>query len=102
MFLPDGNGDDGYVKYSVKELLAELNRKVDVLDGKLDSKADAAALVVLEGQVNALDEEVARLRSQMDHDHMVETEKRDHLRWLIPTLLTAVFITSNVLIMLHL
>jgi hypothetical protein len=38
----EGNGTNGekLVGYSVKELLADLNRKIDIIDGKLDRKAD--------------------------------------------------------------
>jgi hypothetical protein len=43
----NGNGNEKLVGYTVKELLADLNRKMDVIDSKLDRKADTKDLDAL-------------------------------------------------------
>lgn len=46
---------NGTVRYTVKELLAAMNEKLDKLVAAIDTKANAADLDVLSGRVQALE-----------------------------------------------
>lgn len=43
------------IRYSAKELFAQINNKLDVITDALSTKADHDALVVLESRVTALE-----------------------------------------------
>ena len=49
--MSEGNG----VSYTVKELLAQINQKVNSIDVKLDQKADRERVHVVENRVAALE-----------------------------------------------
>ena len=50
--------DNGSViRFTVKELLGQINHKLDVLDGKLDGKAEAATVNDLTDRVRRLEDE---------------------------------------------
>lgn len=47
--------EDTVVTYTVKELLADIQHSVTVIDTKLDNKADKADVVALEARVSLLE-----------------------------------------------
>lgn len=47
--------DTGVVRYTIKELFGSIDRKLDALDVKLDTKADHAALIDLTQRVAVLE-----------------------------------------------
>lgn len=76
--------NDAEVTYTVKELLTDLNRKIDGFMTLLASKADTSAVEHLASRVDVHDE---RLRTLESHDQHVELT-RDWKRWAIPTLIS--------------
>ena len=55
-------GENGTIRYSVKELLAKVDVKLDQISGKLDAKADAHDVLALDGRVAALEKEASEVR----------------------------------------
>lgn len=103
--MPDA---DPAVSYAVRDLIADLRREVadlrrhmedrfDRLDGKLDGKADQAALDALAVEVAALKvaerERSERERVQREH----RQEGIDWRRWIWPTLAAIAVVVVGIL-----
>lgn len=84
-------GENGSVRFSVKELLAKLDGKLDVISEKLDAKADEAHLVALEARVLVLEGSAATEAQLADYRRKQADERKRDRRWLM------VFGTSTVL-----
>jgi hypothetical protein len=56
-------GENGTIRYSVKELLAKVDVKLDAISSKLDAKADAHDLHAVDARVAALEKEAVELRA---------------------------------------
>jgi hypothetical protein len=54
--------DNGSIRFTVKELLAKVDVKLDAISGKLDAKADAHDVQALEDRIGALEKEASEVR----------------------------------------
>jgi ElaB/YqjD/DUF883 family membrane-anchored ribosome-binding protein len=82
--------EDAVVSYSVKELLANLDRKMDSVVTLLNSKADSAEVSVLKSEVADVRQELAVVRQELAElqqrevtQEKHEVKETDRRRWLI-------------------
>jgi hypothetical protein len=54
--------ENGSIRFTVKELLAKVDVKLDAISGKLDAKADAHDVHALEARVGLLEKEADEVR----------------------------------------
>jgi predicted nucleic acid-binding Zn-ribbon protein len=82
--------EDAVVSYSVKELLANLDRKMDSVVGLLNSKADSAEVSALKVEFADMRQELADVRQELAEVRQREVAQEKHeglstdrRRWLI-------------------
>lgn len=89
--------DEAEVTYSVKELLSALRddqtRGFAAITAQLTGKADKTDVARMEGR---LDDHARRIGS-LEGDQKQRTADRESRRWLIPTVLSAIFTVVVVL-----
>lgn len=66
--------ENGTIRFTVKELLAKVDVKLDAISGKLDAKADAHDLHALDARVVALEKEASEVRVVAN---ALQTEKKN-------------------------
>lgn len=89
-------GDNGRITFTVKELLAKLDAKLDLIVAQLDSKAERHDLDSLEVRVLKLEGSAATEAQLREYRTAQERERKRDRRWLL------VFGTSTVLSILGL
>jgi hypothetical protein len=80
--------DNGSIRFTVKELLAEVNGKLDRISDKLDSKAEAHDLDALEARVTAIEKESAEVRIVADALKNDKSERFTVKQKIVGTLVT--------------
>jgi hypothetical protein len=90
--MSEAAGENGTIRFTVKELLAKVDVKLDAISGKLDAKADAHDVHALDARVGALEKEAAEVRivaealSSDKKNRFSKTEKVVGTAYLLATL----------------
>lgn len=82
------------VTYTLREVLADINRKLDSLTVMLAGKADSS-------RVDELDSRVRAVEAAQEHGRKSRDERAHAREWLIPVLLTAVIVVITVIQFFH-
>lgn len=84
--------DEAEVSYTVKELLSQLNSRIDAFMTLLGSKADQSAVAHLSERVDVHENRL----STLEHDGKAKDAHRsaaqEFRRWIVPTALTLVMV----------
>lgn len=101
-------GDGLEVSYSVKELLQQLNDRIDAFMTLVGAKADQSAIAHMNERVDQLDNRVSAMGgrvSSLEMDHKAKAEqgsaKRELKRWAVPTLISATTVAVMVWQLFH-
>jgi excinuclease UvrABC nuclease subunit len=90
------------VSYTVKELLQQLNNRIDAFMTLLGSKADQSSVAHVNERVDQLEPRVTTLEqhraSQLNHS----TAKREFQRWAIPVALSLATVAVMLMQVFHL
>jgi hypothetical protein len=93
-------GDNGSIRFTVKELLGEVNGKLDRISEKLDAKAEAHDVAALEARVSRLEGEAATESSLVAYRTQVDDQRKSDRRWTlgfaVATLLSVLSLSAAV------
>jgi hypothetical protein len=89
--------DEAEVSYTVKELLSQLNNRIDTFMGLIGTKADAASVAHAHERVDVLDIRLTKVEHELGASDKYRSAMREFRRWLWPVGLSAV--TAAVLIL---
>lgn len=99
--MSEPSADTSRISFTVKELLAKMDTKLDAIVARLDEKADAHDLEQLEARVGALERTAATEQELAAYRARHAKDRRTDRRWLIgiglSTFLTALALTLNAL-----
>jgi hypothetical protein len=74
------------VSYGLKEVLARLEAKLDQVVAAVGGKADRADVDRLDRRLDEHDDRLGKLEESRRTTEKLAAERRDHRRWLFPTL----------------
>lgn len=82
--------EEPVIAYSLREILAAMDRKLDLITGLVHGKADNS-------RVDQIDDRLRMAEKALEHHQKSADEKRRGIEWLVPVALTAVIIVITVI-----
>lgn len=93
--------DEPEVSYTVKELLSQLNSRIDAFMTLLGSKADQTVVAHVVERVDQLDTRVGVLETDGKATAKHFTAKQDFRRWVVPTVISVAAVVVAILQAVH-
>src|SRR6185312_6259411 len=93
--------DELEVSYSVKELLQQLNMRIDAFMTLLASKADQSSVIHVSDRIDQLEPRVTNLENIQKFQARHSSARQEFRRWIVPTLISLAAVAAAVFQVVH-